>query len=453
MCYLKTNVNRTKAVKYLERAKATGKYDKELPYYLGLGYALNYQLDLAIKSLNEYLASPGKMKEEAQKRKSDCLTAKELMRRPVKISYENMGPKINSKYPDYYPFISGNETVLSYTSRRKNGKGKLEYDGYYSSDVFLSKFNGSAFSKGTIMSSLNSPYNEQSTGLSSDGETMFFYSDYRPEGELYLVTKKGNSFGKKDKILNIDEEKFLESAVCLSPDGNVMIYSSNKENGNGGFDLWMVRKLPFGKNKWAAVQNLGNVVNTPGDEDFPSFGPDGRTIYFSSNGHRGMGGWDLYKTVWDPTNNTFSKPQNLGYPLNTPDDEKSISFASDGKHAYISAQRPEGEGDLDIYRITYEKVELPPALFSVKLTGTTKDGSWIAASSLVILDSNGKRIGQYSPNPNTFEYTIILPPGNYKIEIDATEYGYEFYSNSFGVDEFMNRMGRIDKVIHLQKDN
>lgn len=464
VCYLKTNLDRKRASQYFARAKATGKYDKELPYYYGVALAINYELDEAIASLDEYLSSPGKHEEEAKKRKKDCLMAKELMKNPAEVTFENMGDKINSSEPDYYPFISGDERILSYTSRRKY-KGKIEYDGYYPSDVYLATYNGITFSEGKVMKSFNSNYNDQSTGMSLDGETMFFYSDNNPKGELFTVTKDGgNSFKKKTKITRIDADDFLESAMCISPDGQTIIFSSNntkgyesKEDGvapmevSGGFDLWIMRKLPFGDNAWAVPQNIGSGVNSAGNEDFPSFAPNGTTIYFASDGLTGMGGWDLFSIEWDPENNTFTEPKNLGYPLNTPDDERSISFAADGKHAYISASRKDGFGDLDIYRITYELVEVQPALFSIKLKGTDPENPFVQAELISILNKNDELVGEYMPNPKTLAYTIILPPGEYKIEIDAESIGYENHSAPLKVHEFMNQMGKIDKFITLKK--
>ena len=450
VCYLETNIDKKAALALLEKVKESKRFDIELHYYLGVSYALHYRFDDAIKSLDTYLESPKEFEKEARKRKNDCYAAKKLIKNPVNVSFKNMGSRINTEYPDYYPFISGDETLLAFTSRRKKSKGGMDVDGYYFADVFLSSFNGNAFSIASIMGSFNTTYDEQCTGLSADGSTMFFYSNYKEDdGELYLVEEKGSSFGKRTKLEFIDDDKKVESSVCLSPNGMVMIYASNKDKGLGGYDLYMVRKLPFGENLWAEPQNMGDVVNSPGDEDFPSFGPDGKTIYFASNGHPGMGGWDLFKVVWDPENNTFSAPKNLGHPLNTPDDERSISFASDGKHAYISALREEGLGDLDIYRITYEDVLVSPAIF--KYSCVDSSGNPIEADMFSVIDSNGDIVGDYSPNPNNNLYTLILAPGTYDIEIDATAAGYEFHSERLVVTEFLNRKGRIEKRITLTK--
>jgi len=331
VCYLKTNIDKTKAAKYLSRSYKKKKHPKETTYYLGIAYAINYEFDKAIEVLTKYIENQGNFVKEAQKRKSDCVHAKTLMQSPIEISFTNLGSNINSDAADYYPFISGDEHTLSYTSRRKL-KGKIEYDGYYPSDVYICNYDGSVFSPGRPLK-LNSPYNDQSTGMSLDGTEMFYYSDRVVSGELFIVKKEGDTFKSKSKVPKIDLDPFLESAVCVSPDGNTIIFSSNTNkayeasNSNsktqtsmGQLDLWMLRKLNFGDHLWAVPQNLGSVINTSGNEDFPSFSPDGNTIYFSSDGRKGMGGYDLYSTKWNPENNTFETPVNLGYPLNTPDD-------------------------------------------------------------------------------------------------------------------------------------
>ncbi len=453
ICYLETNIDKPKALEYLLISKKSDKQDKELDYYLGVAYAINHQMDDAIKALESYLESGGKNTELAEKRLKDCQYALKAMQNPARVQFENLGEDINSEFADYYPFVSGDERTLSFTTRRK-GKGKMEYDGYYPSDVYLSTFDGKKFSKAEIMKSNMTPYNEQSTGLSQDGQTMFFYSDNNPKGELFIVKNEGYKFGRKEKIVNIDDEKFLESAVCISPDGQTMIYSSNRNDGIGQLDLWMVRRLPFGDNLWAEPQLIGGNVNTAGSEDFPSFSPDGTRIYFSSNGHVGMGGWDLYYTDWDPENNTFSDVEALPYPVNTADDERSISFADDHKHAYISASKPDGVGDLDIYRITYDDVEVTPALFAIKIATGNPDSPFMEAERFTITDATTNEIiGEYSPNPNNMTYTVIIQPGEYTIEIIPSSEDYQLYSAPFKVHEFMNQMGKVDKIINLKKNN
>ncbi len=450
-CYLYTNLNKVKAVVYLERIIDHKRADKEVPYLLAWAYMLDYRMDDAIKYLNIYLEKPGSNEEAAKKKLLDCKTAKELMAKPVQVHFENMGESINSEGPDYNPFVSSDETTLIFTTRRDIGSSYVEFDGYYSSDVMISTYDGSRFTKARELGTLNSKYNEQCTGISHDGQTMFFYSDKIQSGQLFTVPRSGSSFGRKKEIEVIQEDKALESSVSISPDGNTLIYASNRSGGKGGLDLYMIRKLPFGENMWAEPQAI-TALNTEGNEDFPSFSEDGKTIYFSSNGLPGMGGYDVYSSNWDPETNTYSTPSNLGYPLNTPYDELTISFAGDDKHAYIASARPGGIGDLDIYRVTYDAVEVIPAIFNIRISnGNTDKPAFIAADLLTILNASGDVVGEYAPNEQTKEYTVILSPGQYQIIVDAESQGYETHKSDFKVSEFMNRMGKIDKIITLKK--
>ena len=446
ICYLRTNIDKKKALFYLKRAHEQEKYDKEVPYFLGLAYTMHYQFDKAKEAFLEYKDNSTRdYKDLVEKRIKDCEVAKELMKDKKNITYENMGSQINSKFPDYYPFISGDETTLAFTSRRKEKGARLEFDGYYPSDVYITTFDGDEFSRAQNAGRrINKRYNDQSTGITPDGEIMILYSDYDPAGELFFVKKKGAVFYDKDKIEVIDEEKALESAACITPDRNTIIYSSNKDDGKGKLDLWMVRKLPNGE--WGLPQNLGDKINTQGDEDFPSVAPDGKTLYFSSNGLPGMGGFDLYKSTWDPQTNTWQEPVNLGHPLNTPDDERSISITNDNKHGYISALRKEGMGDLDVYRVIFEAVEVKPALFSIKLTTGDTTNRFVTADMFTVYDQNDNIVGDYSPNENTKAYTVILQPGQYRLEID---YNGDLIMKDMKVNEFMNRMGMIQKIINI----
>jgi Tol biopolymer transport system component len=272
------------------------------------------------------------------------------------------------------------------------------------------------------------------------------YSDYIPAGELFLVQKVGKRFEKKNrkKIIEIDEPKLLESSAIISPDRNTLIYSSNRPGGFGGLDLWMLRKLPDGT--WSIPQNLGPNVNTSGDEDYASFNPEGTKVFFSSNGLPGMGGFDVFEINWDPETNTWDSARNLGYPINTPDNERSISFSNDMKHAYMAADREGGMGDLDIYRLTFEEIEVTPALFLIKLIGNDADNPFLQADAFTVFKDAGDVVGDYAPNPESFEYTVILSPGTYSIEGEVAGQGF---TEPLKVNEFMSRMGPVIKIINI----
>lgn len=451
LCYLKTNIDKPQAIVYLERAYKTGKYPHDLPYYLGYAYALDYRLDDALKILEEHKAKAGgKDKEMTLKLIEDCKMAKELMKNPISVHFENLGDKFNTEYPDYYPFVSADETFISFNSRRKTSKSKdPQEDGYYNCDIYTSSYNGSEYTTATLAQGINSATDDQVVGISPTGEVIFIFSQAQEiYGALYMVKRNGNVLGKKEKFTtSVNDEKSIEISGFMSPDGQVVFFASNRSGGYGGYDIWMVRHLPNGT--WAIPQNCGPMINTAGDEDFPSISFDGTTVYFSSNGHVGMGGFDMYQVTWNVEGNEFSDCKNIGYPLNTPYDERTISYTEDGKHAYVSSSRKGGKGDLDIYRVTFDAVEITPAIFNIKLPTGLADHPFLTDGVIVVFNQKNEPIGEYRPNASG-KFTIALGPGVYDIQVDSP--GYKQSRSQLKVNEFTMRMGVIDSEIKLIKN-
>ena len=210
-----------------------------------------------------------------------------------------------------------------------------------------------------------------------------------------------------------------------------MIYfSSNRPEGSGGNDIYIMKKLPDGQ--WGIPENI-QEINTDLDEEFPYYNSYDSTLYFSSNGLPGMGEFDLFKTKWNSTNKSWSEPQNLGYPINSAYNEKTICFGRENKHAYISSIRKGGLGGYDIYRLNYETIEINPVLYFISIK---EDSSLVRIDSatIEILNLENQTIGRYKANNNTKIFTVILQPGNYKIKISAN--GYESVFRKFNVSTF-----------------
>jgi hypothetical protein len=421
-CYLNLNDDKTRAIPFLEMLVGLDKFDKTGYLFLGMAYIFNYEYDKALEVLERYKKEGVKKQDidDLERLIKDCHTAKELMRFPLDISIENLGEQINTEFPDYYPFVTKDDSLLIFTSRRKDGKGKIEFDGYYPSDIWFSKRGTNGFTKAQQLKSLNTPYDEQVVGMTDFADTLFIYIDHIEEyGNIYYSElKKGKYTRRKifDESLNSNG---IETSASISPDGNTLFFSSIRKGGKGGTDIYMTRRLPTGE--WALPQNLGDKINTPMNEDFPSLSGDGRTLYFSSDGHPGMGGYDLYKSVWDPETNTWSEPVNLGYPINTPEDDRNISFTGDGKYAYVSGfKKDKGLGDLDIYRITFNDVANPPAIFLFSIFHQGKQNKPILDALVTVYDENDDKIGDFNPNQKTGRYTIPLKQGSYMMEIETS---------------------------------
>jgi len=422
LCYLRSNIDKSKAIPYLEKVVKLSKFDGEVLYDIAMAYQYDNRFDDAIKMYDKYkAAASGKNLDKVDRQIETCHSAKELIKHPVNVTFENIGPTINSKYPDYYPFVAKDESFIVYTTRRG---GVMEFDGFYSSDVWVStKVNG-VFSKAK-----NAGYDEQAVGLSDDARTLFVYLDHIKEyGDIYTSIRTRKMFEKIEKMGENVNSGSLETSASISADRNTLFFASARAGGSGGRDLYMTRKLPNGE--WASPQNLGTKINTQYNEDFPTLSADGKTLYFCSEGHASMGGYDIFVSTWDPETNTWSAPKNIGYPLNTAEDNRTISFSEDGTHAYVSALRKDGRGDLDIYRVSFNKVieEKFTVLIRLQIHSGDSLNPYIL-DALVAVENmkNNELVGEYTPNPKNGFYTIaVMQPGNYVLSIDAD--GYELYN-------------------------
>ena len=453
-CYLRTEVDKTLALEYLEKAAAQSKTAPDLNYDLGLAYMHSYDFASALKAFKAYKASGAAKADRLlrlDKRIADCESAKQLLSFPLDITWENLGPQINTPFPDYYPYISKDGEVLVFTSRRKANKGgPPEFDGYYSSDIWLVESLEDGLTPARNFGSPNSSGDEQAVGISDDGKTVFVYVDRidpKMVGDIYSSTfrEKDLKYGRIKPLTENVNSKSFEAAASMSSDEQTLFFSSNRPGGYGGLDLWMSRKLPTGE--WALPQNLGPEINTALDEDFPTLSTDNKTLYFASEGWPGMGGFDIYSCTWNSKKNTFTPPTNIGYPVNTPADNLTYSVTSDGKSAYVSALRSEGLGDLDIYKITYNQVEARPAIFVFKCATGDTAAPYATDVFVSCFNEAGDEVGSYVANQETGKFIVVLMPGTYSMEVDAA--GYDLKTMDLKVTEFHRRMGETSKVIDL----
>lgn len=443
ICYLKTKLSRQEAVKYLEEYTKDPKCEEDAWLYLGRAYLLSNKVDEAITAFEKYKSLKPKKEVEVNRLLENCSNAQKFIQAPVNISFQNLGKEINSDDPDYYPFVSSDETFLAFTSRRKDGVGgkKVEIDGYHPSDIYFSKVENGQWTKTTNAGRIiNGALDEQVVGLKSDGLEMYVYLDHIEKfGDLYVSTRKdlSSEFSKPKACDPIINEK-IETSGCLSEDGNTMFFARKikiEENS----DLYICRKLPSGK--WALPQRLPDLINSKYNEDFPYLSSDGQTLYFASEGHNSMGGYDLFKTIWNKETNTFSKPENLGYPVNSTDDDRNICVTPDNRVAYISAFRPGGFGDLDIYRIKFNNNEQISKIY----TGKVFMDDTIAAHqpknyvvSIIITNKQTNAEFVYTPHSKTGKFVLSLPVGKYSVLVSSD--GYADHTENMNISD----IGKIE---------
>lgn len=420
MCYLKTNGHKKESIRYFEYCTKSPKVENEAFLQLGKAYQIALRFDDAIKAFNTYKLKADKDgKVEADHYIEQCKSGKILVANPMDVTFYNLGKDVNSELPDYYPFVTSDESMLIFTSRRKGNVGALsvEMDGYFASDIWTSKSVNGAFTKAKGAGpGVNGQYDEQCTGLSADGKFMTLYVDNITEyGDIYSSTYK-SSFGKIEKLPSPINDDF-ETAGAFAPDGNTIFFSSKRSGGMGGTDIYMCRKLP--NLKWGLPMPI-SVCNTAYNEDFPFMAPDGKTLYFSSEGHNSMGGFDLFYTIWDSEKNTWTQPRNVGYPVNSPEDDLTISFTENNRVAYISSDREGGQGDLDIWRVVFNEVQA--SSFTMVTGKVILPDSTINKSELYIQVNNAasnEDFGSYKLSPTTGKYVMALPPGKYIVTLDV----------------------------------
>lgn len=443
LCLLNTRVNREEAIPHLEKIVKKNPKDDEAWLQLGRAYHLTNRFDKAESAYKKYLELKPKKEEEIRPKLLQIANARQAVNNPANVTLQNLGPEINSDEPDYYPFVSANETLMAFTSRRKDNIGgkKVEMDGYRSSDVYFSKIENGKWTKAQNAGKIiNTALDEQVVGMKKDASELVIYIDHIDKfGDLYFTSKKGvegdyQKFKPLDPIIN---EK-IETTGSFNEDGTVFFFS-RRDKMEGKNDLYMCRKLPTGK--WGLALRLPDVINTSENEDFPFFVEDQSTLYFASEGHNSIGGFDLFKTRWNPEDNSFTKPENLGFPINSTDDDRSICVTPDNRVGYISSFRPGGLGDLDLYRVKFNDNEQIVRIFTgrVFFSDTIPENQPAECIASIIV-TNKETNDEYTfvPHSKSGKYVISLPAGSYSLIVNSE--GFKNYKE----DMIISDIGRIE---------
>ncbi|MBI3502647.1 MAG: OmpA family protein [Bacteroidetes bacterium] len=454
VCYLYSEFKQ-KATAYLERAyKLNPTVGENLHYYLGRAYHFNMDWDKAMK---EYQTAKEQTKPDDKnaladidKKITECRNGKELVKKPAKVIIENVGKEINSPNPDYGAVISADESVLMFTSRRENttGGGIDMFDQMYFEDIYISTNAGQGTGdkgqvKWTEAKNMGAPINsanrhDASLALSADGQKLFIYLDdmNNGSGNIYECDLKGNEWGKPYKMSSSINTKYHENAASLSADGNTFYFASDKAGGFGNHDIYKTTWNDKTK-QWGEAENLGPTINTPYDEQSIFIHPDGKTLYFSSEGHTSMGGYDVFKSVWDKGKKKWSIPENIGYPINTPDNDINFVLSASGEHGYYSSFKPDGYGEKDIYRITFKGDTTVRSAVACILKGTIYDEMTkqpLEADIELMDNTRDETIAIFKSNSATGKYLVSLPGGkNYGIAVKKE--GYLFHSENFDIPE------------------
>lgn len=485
-CYLTPfSPFKTMAIPYLEKAyQLNPNVAPDIHYLLGRAYHLNMEWDKAIKEYNNYgmtldVKRNADQISDTKKKIQECKNGKELVQHPARVFIDNVGPSINTQYREYGPIISADESEMIFTSRRPNTTGgKLADDGLFFEDLYISLFRDGKWLPATNMGSpINTPEHDATAGLSPDGQILYIYKDENG-GDIYQSFLEGDEWTAPKEMGGKINSKSHESSVSLAPDNKTLYLVSDRPGGYGDRDIYKV--VLNDKAKWGEPENLGPVINTQYAEEGVDIQADGKTLFFSSQGHNTMGGFDIFKSHCDSTGK-WSEPENLGYPVNTPGDDVFFSISASGKHGYYASVKKDGLGDLDIYKITFLGDEKPVALSNednllagstgvttdvmmtpvavnkTKLTllkGVITDSTThlpLEASIELVDNKKNKVIADFKSNSKTGKYLVSLPAGtNYGIAVKADK--YLFYSANFDIPDTADYQV-VEKNVALQSLN
>lgn len=465
LCYYHIPLKKMKALPHFNIAlnKLTITY-KELNFkeksapirtykYLGELYHYCYNFDKAENFFAKYLEylHPGTKEYNETRRLMDiCKYAPSLINDSIEISIENMGPIINSEYDEHSPCLNANETILIFTSRRSGSTGGLKTDdGRFFEDIYISVKDGDNWtSPKNISPRINTDKHEASICLSSDGQELYIYKDDYGIGNIYVsyIDDNGN-WTVPTKLEPQVSSSANETHATISADKNMLIFSSDRKGGYGGKDLYMSLRLPNGE--WGIPRNLGPNINTPYDEEGPFLLPDGYTLYFSSKGHNTIGGYDLFVSELQE-DGTWSKPKNLGYPINTTDDEVYFCLSADEKRAYFSSVREDSYGGKDIYVMNLLTLpERASAVVKGKIYIKGQDTIPVKDIIIKVFDNKTQKLmGQYKPNKETGYYVMILRQ-NREYTIICENKECQFEPNTFFVPQHTS-LYEIDNPIIIE---
>lgn len=396
----------------------------QVDYWLGKAYHLDGQFDKADEYYGKFVASAGDksdFKPLAKRGLEQTANARVLMADPKNYLVSNVGPVVNGNYPDFSPVISVDGNALFFTSRRiRPDSSNVDLidpvAGLPFENVYVSYKDRNGKWQAPELLNINPVIGHFATvNVSADGQTLILYRDDQGDGNLYESKLVGEMWSDPVKMGGEINTKSWETHGALSADGNTFYFVSNRAGGFGGRDIYRVTKLPNGE--WSKAQNLGGSVNTQYEEDGVFIHPDGRTMYFSSTGHNSMGGFDIFSTV-QQADGSWSTPVNIGYPLNTVDDDVFFVTTADGRRGYFSSDKMGGYGEKDIYFVDFPAEMESEGLAVLKGFVIPPPGEALPPSTILyVTDKATGEVKSYKPRQRDGVYVAILAPcKNYNLD-------------------------------------
>lgn len=405
------------------------------PAFFNLGNAemLSGDYENALVHFNVYIDQEGMSEENiksAIRSARNCEFALKAIKNPIPFNPVSIGSAINTRDDEYWPSITADGQTMMFT-RQATMEGKLPQNGQSQEDFYISSYINDewqlAYNAGAP---INTSQNEGAQSISSNGNYMFFAACSRPDGlgscDIYFSSFNGGVWSEPYNLRAPVNTSFWESQPSITADGNILFFSSNRSGGVGGKDIWY--SVLNEQNLWSVPVNLGNAINTEGDEMSPFIHFDGKTLYFASDGRVGMGGFDIFMSKMT-SDSTWSEPQNLGYPINSYNDETGLVIESGGQKAYFSSIRNKLNGKDIFYFILDESVRPNPVSYMKGQVMDKETGKLLKANYELVNLSTGK-VSIKSSTDAAGNFMICLPSG-YNYGINVNKEGYLFYSENF----------------------
>jgi Tol biopolymer transport system component len=467
LCYFNLN-QPANAKESLLKAESLPNPEPETHLVLGKIYQLEEKFDEAISEFGLFQAAGSQDKEasdEAATLLSQCRNAKMMMSQPVDVEVSNLGASINSPYDDKNPCITADGSKLIFTTRRPettNDATDIEGDGKYFENIYVTALDSATHEFGkaaNVGAPVNTKGHDACTSISPDGTQIFIYKNNASEkaargGNIFVSKINKGKWRVPEPLGKPVNTTYWEGGACVDPTGKKYFFTSERPGGFGNSDIWMVEKIS--KTEWGEPVNLGSKINTPYDEAGMFLAPDGKTLFFCSNGPSSMGSYDIFRTVYE--DGAWSTPVNLGYPINSPSRDGQLTLSADARYAYIASTRTGGLGEADLYRVNLKDYALLEKDFRRNrsnglsiLRGTIREGFegyGMPGVEVALKDDSGNLVSSTETNDNG-EYFFTTRAGTYQLLVNMK--GYQPVSEQVVIEGGENQPAIVEKGYLLKK--
>ncbi len=449
------------AIVPLQKALAINeKYYPEGWLMLAECYFAKGQYNEAEMAVSKYMPFPhatADLEKRAQVILSSCIFAKKAVQSPVNFSPVNLGAGVNTEMDEYYPCITADESTLLFTRLVRN---ESAYRGIHE-DFFISSKKDNEWKQASPVMEINTIQNEGAPSLSADGQTLIFTACELGDGsfggsrqgvgscDLFYTMKSGNGWMPAKNLGNAINSGSWESQPSFSADGRTLFFVRGRRTAQGIREQDVYYSYIMDDGKWAPAKKVPGKVNTMFEEESVMIHPDGNTLYFASNGHPGMGGLDIFMSRLLPSGE-WDTPVNLGYPINTFEDENSLQVSAKGKLALFASKRSGGFGGLDLYSFELPEFAQPNMVTYVAGLVSDKLSFKKLGAKLELIDlASGKRIIETYSNNVSGDFLVCIPSGK-DYALNVSKEGYLFYSENFSLKNYKSAQPYYLNVL-LQK--